>query len=74
MPRTYIAAHTNPGTAYPGFVAIHQNEDGSVEVMVRAEGIPERCGDIVSVKLSKSDFVKMLHEAVGNTSDTQHLG
>lgn len=66
MSRTYIAAHTNMSISYPGFVSINQYDDGSVEIMVRSEGVPEKCGDVVSVKLSKPDFVKMLHEALGN--------
>lgn len=66
MSRKYIAASTNPGSSYPGFVSINQVEDGSVEVMVRANGVPEKCGDIVAVNLSKAAFVKMLHEAVDN--------
>lgn len=69
MDRRNITAFTPPGGDYPAFISI--NDTGTlsdrdaegVEITVRSPRREDgRCGDVATIRLSRSQFAKLMRE------------
>jgi len=62
--RNNIHAYTAPGSSYPEYLSVNENEDGTVEITIRSLPTPfGQCGETASIKLSAEEFAKFAYYA-----------